>query len=49
MQCKKKAGRIGTSAYFINIPGEILRALRLKRNVRLVAGRIADIIERIVA
>lgn len=47
--CKKKAGRIGTSAYFIRSPGEILRALRLKRNVRLVAGRIADIIERVVA
>ncbi len=46
--CKKKAGRRGTSAYFIQHPGEILRALRLKRNVRLVAGRIADIIERIV-
>jgi len=46
--CKKKKGRLGTSAYFIQHPGEILRALRLKRNVRLVAGRIADIIERIV-
>jgi adenosylhomocysteine nucleosidase len=44
----KKAGRMGTGAYFIQQPGEILRALRLKRNVRLVARRIADIIERIV-
>ncbi|MBN2109439.1 MAG: hypothetical protein JW832_18570 [Deltaproteobacteria bacterium] len=43
--CKKK---MGMTAYFIQHPGEILRALRLKRNVRLVAGRIADIIERIV-
>jgi nucleoside phosphorylase len=46
--CKKKTGRIGTIAYLFQHPREILRALRLKRNVRMVAGRIADIIERVV-
>ena len=45
---KKKAGRTGAYTYFIKKPGEILRALRLKRNVRLVAGRIADIIEKLL-
>ena len=46
--CKKKAGRAGVYVYFIKKPGEILRALRLKRNVRLVGGRIADIIEKLM-
>jgi len=44
---KKKAGWMGTGAYFMRQPGELLRALRLKRNVRLVSSRIADIIERV--
>ena len=46
--CKKKAGRAGAYAYFVKNPGEILRALRLKRNVGLVGGRIADIIEKLM-
>ena len=46
--CKKKAGRAGVYVYFIKKPGEILRALRLKRNVGLVGGRIADIIEKLM-
>jgi adenosylhomocysteine nucleosidase len=45
---KKKAGRMGTGAYFMRQPGELLRALRLKRNVRLVSRRIADILELVV-
>jgi adenosylhomocysteine nucleosidase len=45
---KKKAGRAGAYIYFIKKPGEILRALRLKRNVGLVAGQIADIIEKLL-
>jgi adenosylhomocysteine nucleosidase len=47
--CKKRMGRLAMIAYFIQHPEEIVRALRLKRNVRLVAGRIAAIIERVVA
>ena len=39
---------MGTGAYFMRQPKELLRALRLKRNVRLVSSRIADIIERVV-
>ena len=45
---KKKAGPAGVYTYFIKRPGEILRALRLKRNVGLVGRQIADIIEKLM-
>lgn len=43
-----KGAGMGAYAYFIANPAELMRALRLKKNVRLVAGRIAAILEKIV-
>ncbi len=44
----KKNGRFGSCAYFLQNPGELLRAAQLKKNVRLVGKRIAAVLAHVV-
>lgn len=47
-RCKQKAAGTGAYAYFIRNPQELLRAVSLKKNVRLVGKRIAAILEHVL-
>ena len=46
--CRKSWGRLGGYRYFIHNPGELLKAMALKKNIGLVGMRIADIVEKIL-